>query len=306
MTAYELVLPTDLLRLAPQPPRSFPTDERRPAPRNTPYYLDGTLANAINAALAVDQPLLVTGEPGCGKSSLVWEIARQLGVDLDKGVIEFVTRSTSTSRDLFYRFDAMRRFYDASVRDPRSADPSHYVDLQGLGLAYDRSAPSVVLIDEIDKAPRDLPNDLLHEIDRREFVIAETGTRLRPSAPFFVLITSNGERRLPDAFLRRCVYAHIDFPPQDHLRTILSLHATTERPAEWVAAALRRFEEVRALGAEGALQKTPGTSELLVWTNVLWRRAIKVEEILKSPLRRLPGIELLVKQREDLDALTKA
>src|SRR5262245_56561311 len=197
-----------------------------------PYVLSQELATTVNVALALDQPLLVTGEPGCGKTALAWAVAAQLGCR----VLEFHTKSTSIARDLLYQVDSLRRFYDASVRDANAKDVTRYLTFRALGQAIRSPVTTVVLIDEIDKAPRDFPNDLLREIDRMEFEVPEVEppARFCAKAKHFVLITSNSERRLPMPFLRRCVYAHVEFPDAETLTRIVELHCG--RPSRSFAA----------------------------------------------------------------------
>src|SRR5215468_9319421 len=154
-----------------------------------PYVLGDELATAVNVALALDQPLLVTGEPGSGKSTLAWAVAAQLGTR----VVEFHTKSTSTARDLFYTVDTLSRFHDASAHLPEARDPAKYIHYQALGLAYRSDTTLVVLVDEIDKAPRDFPNDLLNELDRKWFSVPDLpppDNRFSRKARHFVLVTS--------------------------------------------------------------------------------------------------------------------
>lgn len=252
------------------------------------YQSSATLAEAVNVAIILGQPLLVTGEPGCGKTQLAASIAWQLKLEPH---YRFDTKSTSTARDLFYTFDALSRFYDAQVQQSLKEServvhpPEKYIHVQPLGRAILQANPSseaarrldsslegkppkrsVVLIDEIDKAPRDFPNDLLNEIETMSFRIHELD-ELEASAPRalrpIVVITSNSEKNLPEPFLRRCVYHHIDFP-DDKLEEILRGHFTdlTNAPA-WLPGALNVFRHLR-LEVSG-LEKKPATAELLGW-----------------------------------------
>lgn len=259
-----------------------------------PYVLSPQLATTVNVALALDQPLLVTGEPGCGKTALAWAVAAQLGCR----VLEFHTKSTSTARDLLYQVDSLRRFHDASTGDASAKDAGKYLAYRALGEAIRSPATTVVLIDEIDKAPRDFPNDLLNELDQMEFEVpdVEPPLRFRATAKHFVLITSNSERRLPMPFLRRCVYAHVEFPDSETLTRIVDLHCGA--PAKSFAAlAVRRFLELRATDG---LVKTPATGELIAWVRVLQRMGIDESQLAATPIGELPALETLIKMIDDL------
>jgi MoxR-like ATPase len=306
-----------------------------------PYYPDPQLIAAVNAAIVLGRPLLLTGEPGCGKSEFAWAVAGALGVELLRGHV----RSDSRARDLLYRYDALHRFGDAHhsqdrLKD-RSADPRRYIELLALGEGLIAPQRQVVLLDEIDKAPRDLPNDLLRELERQEFEIPELGdTELaelsdrdaavttrwgqplqrimrRPvGAPApVVIITSNVERQLPDPFLRRCVFFHIGFPDAARLRAILRSRA---EGLPYLDHAIDLFLTLRQ---ERRLTKKPATSELIDWVTVL--QSLDQSEVLASlrglangidrsadrlrlgagAWRQLPALYCLIKLREDLQAV---
>ena len=220
---------------APPPGRGALTRDEAGA-----YLADPELVVAVNTALAIDMPLLVTGEPGTGKTTLAWSIASELGLD---GVLTFHTRSDHQARDSLYTFDHLRRLSDSQVGKVKG--PEQYVSLEALGAAISsREKRYVVLVDEIDKAPRDFPNDLLNVIERREFRIPEInpGFVVRATLPHVVIITSNSERQLPQPFLRRCVFHHISFPDdEERLRNILVQRLGPLRPsADLVRVATRR------------------------------------------------------------------
>lgn len=260
-----------------------------------PYVISPDLATSINVALALNQPLLVTGEPGCGKTSLAWAVSRQLGTQ----VYEFHTKSTSTAKDLLYTVDTLRRFHDASAGAAEAHDVSRYIQYQALGRAIMSDGTIVVLIDEIDKAPRDFPNDLLNEIDRMRFTVDELTPPVtwESKVRHFVLITSNSERRLPLPFLRRCVYTHIEFPDEDALNRIVTLH--TEKLSlskSFVACAVRRFLEIRRIGQLG---KPPATGELITWVRVIHRMGISESQLDKLAPDRLPALETMIKLLDD-------
>lgn len=264
-----------------------------PATPFGPYVLSAELATTINVSIALDQPLLVTGEPGCGKTSLAWAVAEQLGCP----VHEFHVKSTSVARDLFYSVDSLRRFHDASAGAQEARDPANYLNYQALGLAIRSAASTVVLIDEIDKAPRDFPNDLLNELDRMAFSVSELSPPVTyaQKARHFVLITSNSERRLPLPFLRRCVYTHIDFPDADTLTRIVALHCAPPSPS-FGRLAVERFLEIRALPG---LLKPPATGELIAWVRVLSHMGLSESDLESAPLGALPASETLIKMLDD-------
>jgi len=251
------------------------------------YIPDQGLADAVNVALILCQPLLVTGEPGTGKTQLAFSVAWDLGLEAP---LVFETKSTSVSRDLFYTFDNVARF-QASHAAGTDLDPRGFMQFNALGLAIVRTldpaerarytkgvaddAPprrSVVLIDEIDKAPRDFPNDILAEIENLYFRIPELGQaaiRANPALRPIVIVTSNSEKSLPDAFLRRCIYYNIPFPDQSRLEEIVlaRLPGIAAPEGSMLADVLDFFALVRR--PETALRKRPGTAELIAWVNAL-------------------------------------
>jgi len=294
---FDLIRPANSSVARPTAPVTLDPTPRRPEEPFGPYMLSKRLADTINVALALDQPLLVTGEPGCGKTALAWAVAAQLGCP----VLEFHTKSTSTARDLLYQVDALRRFHDASIGDARARDAAAYVAYRALGQAIRSPTTTVVLIDEIDKAPRDFPNDLLNELDRMAFDVPEIEPPLafRAVARHFVLITSNSERRLPMPFLRRCVYAHVEFPDPETLARILELHCGAPSNS-FAALAVRRF---LALRATPGIDKKPATGELIAWVRVLRRMGIDERTLASSPPSELPALEVLIKMADDLRAI---
>ncbi len=265
------------------------------------FFVPGEeLETAINTAIAVGEPLLITGEPGTGKTQAAYYAARNLGIE---PVIHFQVKSDSTARDLLYHFDAVRYFHDSNLRkDVQHLNKADYVEKRALWMAMDSEIPRILLIDEIDKAPRDFPNDLLHELDKMEFTIAETeelictGKEKRP----MVFITTNSERRLPEPFLRRCVYHHIEFDD-----TILE-RAVEKRKNEYgnlsndfIKMAMQRFLALR----DRTLRKRPPTGEFLVWLRVLALTAHTYPERLDQDLSRLPYLGVLLKDHQDIGDL---
>ena len=279
--------------------------ELPPASRERGKYLaEPELAEAVNLALAVGQPLLVTGEPGCGKTRLAWSVAEELGLGEP---LQFYTRSSSRAQDLLYTFDAVLRFHDIQSKHPRAETPEPYIRFQALGRAIVEGARRVVLIDEIDKAPRDFPNDLLTELDRMWFDVHELDEaqrRKESAAPPIVIITSNSERQLPLPFLRRCVYHHIEFPPSDKLKRIIEERlGHLDLDPKLVEASVDQFSKIRAIPG---LTKRPATSELLTWVTGLIARGFDGADLQRTALAQLPLWQALLKDRDDLRLLREA
>ncbi len=298
MTSFQLIRPTtaeDDLEKQEEQVTLAPISRNGSSPYG-PYIVDDDLATVTNVAITLGQPLLLTGEPGSGKTAFAWAVARQLGA---AEVLEFQTKSTSVARDLFYSFDTLRRFHDANVGHEDARKPENYISYQALGVAIRSKHTRVVLVDEIDKAPRDFPNDLLRELDRMEFSVPELSPPLtcQASARHMVVITSNEERRLPLPFLRRCVHHHIRFPDADLLQRIVSAHLGQECPGEgFIELVVRRFQELREIPG---LSKLPSTGELLGWVRVLLAMEVPEDRLESAAARDLPALQVLVKQRED-------
>jgi MoxR-like ATPase len=265
------------------------------------YLADAQLVSAVNTALIVEQPLLVTGEPGTGKTTLAWSVASELGLG---DVLEFHTRSDHQAADALFEMDHLLRFYHAQVRDERATNPEFYVRWNALGEAIRSPVRRVVLIDEIDKAPRDFPNDLLDEIDQMEFRVPALDLSFKATERPVVIITSNSERQLPDPFLRRCVFHRIEFPAPDRLERILRERLSHLQLSErLLEVAIRRFEEIRALPG---LEKRPATGELLAWVRVLAATGVDAGDLEKRLLKDIPSPSALVKTEQDTRALAQA
>ena len=260
---------------------------------------------AINTAIAVGEPLLITGEPGTGKTQTAYYLAHKLGI---KPVIPFQVKSDSRAQDLLYYFDTVRYFHDAHFNKGKLPPKEDYVERRALWEAMESPYPRVLLIDEIDKAPRDFPNDLLHELDAMDFTVVQTNQRVHEDKERrpIVVITSNSERQLPDAFLRRCVYHHIRFD-----EAILE-KAVENRRDEYgslnpklVRLAMQRFLALRSLN----LRKAPSTVEFLVWLRLLAlvteAAPRDLEKALNQDLSKLPYLGVLLKHSQDIEQLAK-
>ncbi|MDM8526224.1 MoxR family ATPase [Desulfococcaceae bacterium HSG8] len=285
--------------------RSFSADARRFVPGEQ-------LETAINTAIAVGEPILITGEPGTGKTQTAYYAAYKLGVE---PVIHFQVKSESTAKDLLYHFDTVRYFHDAHLLNIRERDTSclqlpdksTYVSPRALWNAFETAQktnePQIVLIDEIDKAPRDFPNDLLHELDKMEFTITETQEKI--SAPRnlrpIVFITSNSERRLPEPFLRRCIYHHIRFDDEIVEKAVAARKEEFENLSdEFLKMATERFLALR----NRSLRKKPATGELLVWLRVLALAAGTYPEQLDRDISKLPYLGALLKDHQDMEEIS--
>lgn len=287
--------------------RAAALPDQPPLAREEGRYLAAPeLALAVNISIAVGQPLLVTGEPGCGKTRLAWSVGEELGLG---GPLAFYTRSSSRWQDLFYQYDAVLRFNDMHAAPERARDASRYVYFGPLGQAIKERRRRVVLIDEVDKAPRDFPNDVLNELDKMEFEVPELETgegkvRFSSTVRPIVIITSNSERQLPLPFLRRCVFHHIDFPSRERLEQIVQQRLGPlglERAL--VTTAVERFEDVRRVPG---LVKAPATSELLAWVQVLVALRVHAQDLRRMAVRELPFLQALLKDHGDWELLARA
>jgi MoxR-like ATPase len=222
----------------------------------TPSYLTNqAIEHAVDCALALERPLLVKGEPGTGKTLLAQAIAESLSLE----IIHWPVKSTTRAQDGLYLYDTVQRLYDARFGDGDVKDIRHYIKLGPLGRAFASDKRVVLLIDEVDKADLEFPNDLLHELDRMRFIVGETGDEVIAKQRPVVVITSNNEKELPDAFLRRCVFHFIDFPDQELMKRIVRVHHPNI-DGELVDQAVVAFYELRELPR---LRKRPSTSELV-------------------------------------------
>ena len=263
--------------------------------RGTGQYLTSSaLESAVNCALALERPLLVRGEPGTGKTQLAEAIAAGLGLPL----IHWPVKSTTRAQDGLYLYDTVQRLYDSRFGEGDVKDIRRYIKYGPLGRAFAAEERVVLLIDEVDKADLEFPNDLLHELDRMRFVVGETGDEVIARKRPVVIITSNAEKELPDAFLRRCVFHFIEFPDQELMARIVRVHHP-DLEQQLLDQALRAFFAIR--DTEG-LRKRPSTSELIDWIAVLRRAGIASVELEAG----MPFLGALLKREQDLIAFAEA
>jgi len=304
---------------SPKTPVELPQSRKSSQTRPEAYLPDDGLVKAVNVALLLGQPLLLTGEPGTGKTQLAYSLAYQLGLG---ELLKFETKSTSTHRDLFYIYDALGRFHAAQAAQlgekntqKRSVDyltynalgkaiiltnpPEKIKDYLPSDFSYTEPRRSVVLIDEIEKAPRDFPNDILNEIENMYFRIPELGNVTIKAAENMqpvLILTSNSEKPLPEAFLRRCIYYNIHFPDETRLTDIIEARLGTFSNSDFIRDALEKFFQLR----DGGLRKKPSTAELLNWLMVLRDIYPKAgNPIADHPNSVLNTLSSLVKIKED-------
>ncbi len=261
---------------------------------STKYVASPELMNSVNIAMALQKPLLIKGEPGTGKTMLAEAIAESMNMEL----IIWNIKSTTKAQDGLYVYDAVQRLYDSQFGGEGVDDIKKYIKLGKLGEAFSRKEQVVLLIDEIDKADLEFPNDLLWELDKMEFYIPETRETVKAEKRPVVIITSNAEKELPDAFLRRCIFHFIEFPNAEKMYEIVHVHYP-DIEQNLLDQAMAAFYMIRSIPD---IQKKPSTSELLDWLQAMVLGGIKPERIEKD----FPFIGTLLKKNQDIDAFKQS
>ncbi|NRB35037.1 MAG: MoxR family ATPase [Rhodobacteraceae bacterium] len=257
------------------------------------YIATDDLKVAVNAAVTLERPLLVKGEPGTGKTELARQVADALGLRM----IEWNVKSTTRAQQGLYEYDAVSRLRDSQLGEERVHDVANYIKRGKLWEAFGADEKVVLLIDEIDKADIEFPNDLLQELDKMEFHVYETGDTIRAVNRPIVIITSNNEKELPDAFLRRCFFHYIRFPDEATMRKIVEVHHPGIKDG-LLAAALTQFYEIREMAG---LKKKPSTSEVLDWLKLLLAEDLTAEDLRRDGANALPKLHgALLKNEQDV------
>ena len=257
------------------------------------YIATDDLSLSVNAAIALERPLLIKGEPGTGKTMLALEVAKSLDLPL----IEWHIKSTTKAQQGLYEYDAVSRLRDSQLGNKKVQDINNYINKGVLWKAFKASKKPVLLIDEIDKADIEFPNDLLQELDKMEFFVYETGETINASNRPIVIITSNNEKELPDAFLRRCFFHFIQFPEKEILEKIVNVHFPSVKK-KLLEAALNQFFEVREVPG---LKKKPSTSEMLDWLKLLLVEELEADDLKMDGKNILPKLHgALLKNEQDV------
>ena len=255
------------------------------------YVVTKELMNAVNVSIALQKPLLIKGEPGTGKTMLAESISKALDMDL----IIWGIKSTTKAQEGLYVYDTVQRLYDSQFGEGNVSDIKQYIKLGKLGEAFTSDKQVVLLIDEIDKADLEFPNDLLWELDKMEFYINETKETIKTKHRPIVIITSNAEKELPDAFLRRCIFHYIEFPDAEKMEEIINVHFGNI-DQKLCQKALEAFYEIRKMDD---IQKKPSTSELLDWIQALMISGVDIENLSSE----MPFVGVLLKKNQDIDVM---
>ena len=255
------------------------------------YVVTKVLMNAVNVSIALQKPLLIKGEPGTGKTMLAESISKALDMDL----IIWGIKSTTKAQEGLYVYDTVQRLYDSQFGEGNVSDIKQYIKLGKLGEAFTSDKQVVLLIDEIDKADLEFPNDLLWELDKMEFYINETKETIKTKHRPIVIITSNAEKELPDAFLRRCIFHYIEFPDAEKMEEIINVHFGNI-DQKLCQKALEAFYEIRKMDE---IQKKPSTSELLDWIQALMISGVDIENLSSE----MPFVGVLLKKNQDIDVM---
>lgn len=257
------------------------------------YISTDELNVAVNAAIALEKPLLIKGEPGTGKT----ELARQISKSMDLEILEWNIKSTTKAQQGLYEYDAVTRLRDSQLGDKKIENISNYIKKGKIWNAFESKHRAVLLIDEIDKADIEFPNDLLQELDRMEFYVYETNETIKAKKRPIVIITSNNEKELPEAFLRRCFFHYIQFPDIDTLKRIVNVHFPDIKKT-LLDSALNRFFEIREVPG---LKKKPSTSEALDWIKLLLLEDINPLDLKSDSKNLLPKLHgALIKNEQDI------
>ena len=257
------------------------------------YIVSPEIKNIVNAAIVLERPLLVRGEPGTGKTLLAHSIAKSLG----KKLIIWNIKSTTKAKDGLYVYDTVQRLNDSRFGDKDVSDINQYIRMGKLGEAFRSEEQVVLLIDEVDKADIEFPNDLLNELDEMAFNVIETGELIKAKQRPIVIITSNNEKELPDAFLRRCVFHYISFPEKKLMKDIIEVHHPDIKD-KLVNQVLKKFYDLRSLNY---LRKKPSTSELIDWISILIKAGMSEEKLTD----KIPFLGSLIKKEKDLEEFVK-
>lgn len=255
------------------------------------YVASKELMNAVNVSIALKKPLLIKGEPGTGKTMLAESIAKAMNMKL----LIWSIKSTTKAQEGLYVYDTVQRLYDSQFGEGDVSDIKKYIKLGKMGEAFNSDEQVVLLIDEIDKADLEFPNDLLWELDKMEFYISETKETIKTKLRPIVIITSNAEKELPDAFLRRCIFHYIEFPTRDKMEDIVKVHFG-DIDKKLVDSAMESFYDIRKMKE---IQKKPSTSELLDWLQALMISGVSIDSITNE----IPYVGVLLKKNQDIDIM---